>query len=57
MFFREYCEIFNNTRFEEHLRTAASENNNKKRFLGKVTSHNDHYMINIGGQRPNIGSN
>ena len=57
MFFREYCEIFNNTCFEEHMRTAASENNNKKRFLGKVTSHNDHYMINIGGQRPNIGSN
>ena len=57
MFFSEYCEIFNNNCFEEHMRTAASENNNKKRFLGKVTSHNDHYMINIGGQRPNIGSN
>ena len=29
----------------------------KKRFLGKTTGHNDHYMINMGGQRPKIGSN
>ena len=29
----------------------------KKRFLGKATGHNDHYMINSGGQRPEIGSN
>ena len=29
----------------------------KKRFLGKATSHNDHYMINMGGQRPKAGSN
>ena len=26
-------------------------------FLGKATSHNDHCMINMGGQRPKIGSN
>ena len=29
----------------------------KKRFIGKVTGHNDHYMINMGGQRPKIGYN
>ena len=31
----------------------------KSIFLGKATSHNDHYMINMGGQgeRPKIGSN
>ena len=29
----------------------------KKRFLGKATSHSDHYMINMGGQRSKIGSN
>ena len=29
----------------------------KKRFLGKATGHNDHHMMNIGGQRPKIGSN
>ena len=57
MFSCEYCKISNSTCFEEHLRTTASENNNKKRFLGKATSHNDHYMINMGGQRPKIGSN
>ena len=34
------------TCFEEHLHTAASENN-KKRFLGKVIGHNDYYMIKI----------
>ena len=28
-----------------------------KRFLGKATGHNDHYRINMGGQRPKIGSN
>ena len=35
---------------------AASENN-KARFLGKATGHNDHYMANMGGQRPKIGGN
>ena len=49
MFSCEYCEISNNTCFKEHLRTAASENNNKKRFLGKAIGHSDHYMINMGG--------
>ena len=28
-----------------------------KRFFGKSTGHNDHYMINMGSQRPKIGSN
>ena len=32
MFSCEYCKIFNNTCFEEHLQTAASEND-KKDFL------------------------
>ena len=27
-----------------------------KSFLQKATGHNDHYMINTGGQRPKIGS-
>ena len=43
--------------FEEHMHTAASENNNKKIFLGKATNHFDHCMINMGGQRPQIGRN
>ena len=55
MFSCECCDISTNTCFEEHLRMAASEN--KKRFLEKATSHNDHYMKNMGGQRPKIGSN
>ena len=29
----------------------------KKRFLGKATGYNDHYMINMGGQRPKTGGN
>ena len=28
-----------------------------KRFIGKSTGHNDHYMIKMGGQRPKIGGN
>ena len=28
-----------------------------KRLLGKVTGHNDHYIINMGGQRPKIDGN
>ena len=28
-----------------------------KRFLGKLTGHDDHYMINMGSQRPKFGSN
>ena len=27
------------------------------RFFGKPTGHDNHYMINMGGQRPKIGSN
>ena len=27
------------------------------KFLGKPTGHGDHYMINMGGQRPKIGGN
>ena len=30
---------------------------NKKRFPGKATGHKDHYMINMGGQRPKISGN
>ena len=56
MFSSEYCDISNNTYFEEHLHAATSENNTK-RLLGKATSHNDHYMINMGGKRPKIGGN
>ena len=41
MFCRDYCKICKSTNFEEHLHTAASENN-KKRFVRKATSHN-HY--------------
>ena len=51
----EYCKISNNTCFEEHLRTTASENN--KKVPGKATGKNDHYMINMGSQRPKIGGN
>ena len=29
----------------------------QKGFLGKANSHNDQYMINMGGQRPKIGGN
>ena len=36
---------------------AASENNYKKSFLEKATSHNDPFMINMGSQRPKIGGN
>ena len=56
MFSSEYCDISNNTCFEEHLHPAASENN-KKTFHGKATGHNDHYMINMSGQRPKIDGN
>ena len=55
MFSCEYCEISNNTCSGEHLLMATSEND-KDRFLGKANGHHDHYMINMGGQRPNTGS-
>ena len=47
MFFCEYCKISNNTLFEKHLRMAVSE----------ATGQNDHYMINMDGQRPKTGGN
>ena len=53
----EYCRISSSTCFEvTQLHTVASENNIKK-FIGRATGHNDHYMINMNGQRPNTGSN
>ena len=57
MFSCEYSKISYDACFEEYLRTAASENNNKKSFLGKGTDHSKRYTINIGGQRPKIGGN
>ena len=27
------------------------------RFLGKPNGHNDHYMTNLGGQKPKIDGN
>ena len=57
MFSCEYCKISNKTCFEEQLRTAASANNNKKKFIGKITGHNDNYMINMGGQKSKTGGN
>ena len=30
---------------------------NIKKRSGKATGHNDHYMINMGGQRQKIGGN
>ena len=48
MFSCEYCKISINTCFEEHVRTAASDNYNKKRFLGKATGHNDHLHDKYG---------
>ena len=29
----------------------------KKRFLGKATGRNDHYLINMGGQKPKTEGN
>ena len=41
-------------RSKEFLR---DKDNNEKIFLGKVTGHNDHYMISMGGQRPKTDGN
>ena len=56
----EYCKISNSTCFEEHLRLEENlllKIIIKKRFLGKPTDHNVHYMINMGDQGPKIGGN
>ena len=54
MFSCEYCKISNNTCFEEHVHMAAFEN---KKFLGKATAHNDHYMISMSDQRLKVDGN
>ena len=50
---------FQENKFKDHSKEFLGNKNNinKKRFLGKATGHNDHCMINMGGQRPQIGSN
>ena len=37
MFSCEYCEIFKNVYFQEHLRTVASEYNKKPRRITSLT--------------------
>ena len=34
-----------------------NKNDNNKRFIGKATSHNDHYMTNMGSQMEKINGN
>ena len=62
MFSCEYCKISNNTCFEEHPLTGASENN-KKDFLKKpsvrmiIINISGQNMINMDSQGPKIGGN
>ena len=56
--FCKYFQIPRNQVHNDAEEFLENKNNiNKKRFLGKATGHNDHYMINIDSQRPKIGSN
>ena len=50
---------FQENKFKDHSKEFLGNKNNinKKRFLGKATSHSDHYMINMDGQRLKIGGN
>ena len=63
MFSCEYCKTSNNTCFEEHPLTGASENNNKKDFLKKpsvrmiIINISGQNMINMDSQGPKIGGN
>ena len=56
--------LVNEFKFQENKFKIAQKNLQKikiilikKRFLGKATGHNDHYIINVGDQRPKIGGN
>ena len=56
--FCKYVEIPRKQVQDCSKESPGNKNNiNKKGFLGKVIDHNDHYMINMGGQRPKIGGN
>ena len=41
---------------QDRSKKMLGKKNIKKRS-GKATGHNDHYMINMGGQRQKIGGN
>ena len=45
---QDRCFHMNTANFRRNLRMAASEKNDKNGFLGKATSHNDHYMVKCG---------
>ena len=56
--------LVNEFKFQEYKFKIAQKNLQKikiilikKRFLGKATGHNDHYMINMGSQKPKTGGN
>ena len=42
---------------QDRSKKMLGKKNIKKRSPGKATGHNDHYMINMGGQRQKIGGN
>ena len=56
--FCEFCKSIQNPRKQVQDRSKQFlGNDNEKDFFGKPTGHDDHYMVNMGGQRPKIGSN
>ena len=40
---------------KKNVAKSAKKIQLQKRFIGKATGHNDHYMINMGGQRLKAG--
>ena len=52
-----FCMLNNYKTTNSRSFKKISMKKKKKKPLGNATSRNDHYMINMGGQRPKIGSN
>ena len=50
MFCCKFCEIFKNTYFEEHLRTATSEQNKCEQLLLQLILSIKHLRINQPAQ-------
>ena len=51
------CLIIPRKKVQDHSKGFPWNKKNNKRFPGKATGHNDHYMINMGSQRPKFGCN
>ena len=55
--FCEFCKSVSIPKKQVQDRSKEFPGNNNKRYPGESTGYDDHYMLNMSGQRPKTASN